>query len=597
MLLKMEDFDYEPEPEDLEQPEQPEEYAEDYNQITEELVIIGTEPIMYAIESNDINYLVWLIKNSAHIPNAALAAAVRAGNEDLVNYLIKSVAGTTPPANYFDVQLYSPDQANYYAPLDEAINLDSYDIINLLIKNGFTFSAITLAAAIRKRDKKLIDYVLTNTQNPAAVFNSTHYPSRNIENYMSPIREAIVLSDYALIELLIQYKFPVETNYLSYAVDNNDSKLFEFLVSAILNGAPATFDPVEKLPEFYDYTNSKGRNQMTQFLAQHQISSALAARSSSCDKDEAGNNIDPITGDVIPPERLVVLGKGTKEAYCFDLKTLYIQYRTSKKLLNPVTNTQLPEDIIKRIQVYEQEVKQPYRIIDHKTDEVITTGKIDADQDLGTLLLVYNETSPIREHCGRENLTNVHLILQFVSNTKSIYDFDLTTTLDTLAFDKVDTGIVARAETMHLTPEMNVYLATKYLRLFKYGEDRHIQWIQNFIPAEYQRDEKDLPPLDLPTKDKFDQMVKILYSPQPEEVMSAELNNYVVLDKPILLAEWAHHFTISLPAKIKDPTKIRYFQHLILSRVVDKFNLQSRGVERYYIRNRYQLPDYKILYN
>ncbi len=69
--------------------------------------------------------------------------------------------------------------------------------------------------------------------------------------------------------------------------------------------------------------------------------------SSSPCEDENGNIIDPITSEIITPEKLVVLKESSK-TYCFDIETL----SQLEKMVNPFTQEKFPLWLIDKIEQY-----------------------------------------------------------------------------------------------------------------------------------------------------------------------------------------------------------------------------------------------------
>ena len=73
-----------------------------------------------------------------------------------------------------------------------------------------------------------------------------------------------------------------------------------------------------------------------------------------CSIDAEGNILDPVTLEVIAPDRLVSVQEGSPEKrvyYCFDIDTLY-KWVKQGNATNPFTRVPLPKDILDRIQEY-----------------------------------------------------------------------------------------------------------------------------------------------------------------------------------------------------------------------------------------------------
>lgn len=77
---------------------------------------------------------------------------------------------------------------------------------------------------------------------------------------------------------------------------------------------------------------------------------------SVCEHDENGDLLDPITGSIIPSNRVVTVREGTT-AYCFDIATLAKSLRTSGSI-NPYTRNKLSQDVIDRIETFSHQLEE-----------------------------------------------------------------------------------------------------------------------------------------------------------------------------------------------------------------------------------------------
>lgn len=100
-----------------------------------------------------------------------------------------------------------------------------------------------------------------------------------------------------------------------------------------------------------------------------------------CSRDENGNVIDDITQEIIPPNHIVTIRSG-ESVNCFDLDTLYKQYRLQPNgiLRNPFTQQPVPREVLKRVQDYEQELMIPVTVVqkieERRIDKSARVGEI-----------------------------------------------------------------------------------------------------------------------------------------------------------------------------------------------------------------------------
>src|SRR3972149_2851900 len=84
--------------------------------------------------------------------------------------------------------------------------------------------------------------------------------------------------------------------------------------------------------------------------------------SNFCETDEDGNIIDPISGDLIPPERIIHVLTGQTSTFlgkiiCFDIESLLniVNYAEKKGKIpeNPFTREPLDSKTLKKVKAYE----------------------------------------------------------------------------------------------------------------------------------------------------------------------------------------------------------------------------------------------------
>lgn len=102
-----------------------------------------------------------------------------------------------------------------------------------------------------------------------------------------------------------------------------------------------------------------------------------------CSTDENGNIIDPITGEIIPEDRLITVPE-PPIYYCFDIETLYREVQEGRTR-NPYTRNPLPQKVLDEIQAYGEKIKLEFMV--YELYPSIETSKLDRIGDL--MLSVY----------------------------------------------------------------------------------------------------------------------------------------------------------------------------------------------------------------
>lgn len=452
-----------------------------FNTLTQKLSYANTNPIIYAIQNANIQYLLWLIENETPVPNEALEEAIGTGNLELIKIILSHITEKSSEV------------------LSNAIISGEREIITLLLDSGF--------------------------------------PITDIDFYT--------------------------------AIDSNDFGTFKLLADRSKNIDNSVYSYAEKKPKFVEYLQTLGYGP--------------APPSTEC-PHENGQIIDPITGDPIPEQYLVSI-RELGIVYCFDLRTLYQNYKISSKFINPFTRAMLSPKVQNLIKQYQIANTVEFTIhIPKLGKDFINT--IDRDDSLGDLLLKFNELVPADRYRGRQNLSKFNLQLHLTDKSKSIYEFDLATNLNDLNWE----NYVLTLQDVANVPSYKLFLGMMYPKLYNWAAKKGLEWIELFVPDTYKVEPL---PLDEHQTQFFAYMKEMIkHYNNNSSLLATKTLQYIDGDDPKISSDEARELVMRVaPSPEKEA-----ISHYIYSRVIDKFNLNPVGIEAYYQLNRYELPDYTIKY-
>ncbi len=140
---------------------------------------------------------------------------------------------------------------------------------------------------------------------------------------------------------------------------------------------------------------------------------------SSCPREPNGTLLDPITTEVIPPERLIIDSQGST-SYCFDLRSVarLLNSGRSNANQNPFTRTNFGQQVINAVNQYIKDSLISVRIIGH--DQFITE----------VIVPNYFTVEEFREFLEDHNLNP-----DLGFNGQPISDLDSQATIGELGFD------------------------------------------------------------------------------------------------------------------------------------------------------------------
>jgi hypothetical protein len=462
-----------------------------YTEQTEELVELGENPIIYAIEDDDEKYLIWLLKQDIKVKK---------------------------------------------------------DILDMILNIGYPV--------------KYIKIILDNK--PAKYFDN-------------PLKSAILAEDNSIINLLVSKGFPIDENVMLAVIDEDNVQLLDQLLPRYKGN----------INDLFDSAMIRGAKETASYLKEKGATSNKEKEKEQCEKDEEGNVIDPISAEIIPTDRLITIKEG-KKVFCFDLDSLYKFYRSSGKFINPINNVELPKDVITKIRNY-AERNLVTIIFKSEYDIRPTELTLPRDTELGQILFDINEKINIPNLRGRQNLGNLMLTFDIEGKTQRIYQYDLTIPMNNLNFGKSFVFIVSD---ISKDPYINIKHGELYPKLYKYASGKNIIWADHaeLIPEIYRSDPSPQEPASGP-KDLKEFSDILLELNDPYGILDFVNNENIKI-----LAEDTQKLIDIIDKKFKELNDKDFLKHLIYSRVVDKQNLKATGIARYYIRNLYQQPDYKILY-
>lgn len=448
-----------------------------------------------------------------------------------------------------------------------------------------------LLFAIGEDDEKYFKWLLDNDvgipRNILEQILNNGWPSKYIplllnvkspKYFDNPLKSAILAENDEIIRLLIDKGFPIDTNVVLAVIDEDNIKLLE----KILPKYPGDINLL------YSTALTRGAPNTVKYLASKGAVSLKTKEEEECDKDEEGNIIDPFTVEPIPRERLVSIKEGAK-VYCFDLDSLYKNYRGSGKLINPFTNKEFPAELVKKIRDYGERNKTTVRFVSPLKPGLEPRELVmDRDAELGQVLFDFNEKVSEPYMRGRQNLGNFMLNVKIDGKNHRLSEYDLTTPMNTLNFGG---PFVFTVQDLQLDPYRRVKIGELYPRIYKYASGKNIPWAEtNLIPDIYHGDP---PAQDQPGANDLREFTEILVDlDDPTGIADFVVNQ----EQLKILAEDVPILEEFIDSKFKGNDN-RYLKHLLYSRVVDKQNLKARGIEASYMRNLYEQPDYRILYN
>lgn len=492
------------------------------------------------------------------------------------------------------------DNPLQFDPILVAIkNLNFDSLVNLLKTTAIP--RIALSVAISTGSEDIVRLLLTSTNLANSYFTAGKIDQTN---YYDPMQQAMMLGDVNTINLLISRGFAITEANLDYLIDTDDLELFiELLKLITANTVNTKFNFNKNLlgPMLYQYAYNNNKLAFVKALKQlGLIANDYQTDPSAFCQTEDGDVVDPISGDIVAPERVVTL-RESSVSFCFDLLTLYKQWRASGKLQNPTTRAALPVAVVNRVMAYNEANKIKFTF---NSKDGVETLTIDNDSDLGQLLLLFNEADVKRkinkQYQTPENLDKFNLIFitptNALTNNKPIYDFDLTILLKDLNLTNNTTSVI---QMQVVDVDNNILFdAIVYPRLYLYAQAKRIEWLLAFIPDIYQVNQP--PILDVVSDEDFNDLLLTINDHQ-NDVTAFGLARDLLRDisglAPKISADQAQSL-ITLINENNYENSVKYLdfiKHLIYSRVVDKFNLHNQGIQAQYLRNRYQLPDWRFL--
>lgn len=303
-----------------------------------------------------------------------------------------------------------------------------------------------------------------------------------------------------------------------------------------------------------------------------------------CDRDEDGNIIDQLTEEVVPYGRLISFFERNRQ-YCFDIDSLYRYTLNREQYVNPYTLNPLSEAVIDAIDNYAESLKIDIEFKNLLSNRVIKRFTVDKNIKLGDLIL-----EAFRQIGGYRHLGDYSFFLRGPGGFIRLYELDLNTPLDRLD--------LTYPISLYYTDNMrNTQYDIIYPKWYKYALDNHLNMLLNFIPIEYTTN----PPLidEAISERAFNRMVNgvnavIRYydinDPRQRDRLLVNLFGYFARHNAKLTASQAYRLIDLIP----DFDDKYIITHAILSRVVDRYNLDRQGVDVYYRLDRYRTPDYQI---
>jgi hypothetical protein len=292
--------------------------------------------------------------------------------------------------------------------------------------------------------------------------------------------------------------------------------------------------------------------------------------------------IDDITQEPIPAERVITVACN-QSTYTFDVKTLVKLLKTQPEFLNPFTRQPFDVSILQRVHDYASipiHLRGCVSMCSQNLTEV--SFKILRDTTLGDMLL-----NLLRQ--GIDRLTSMeelfHVDIVSTQNHETVYTYDLLTPLDELPqFHSLRFyGAMMSRREKTLPREM-------YPRWVDFARQTSRLDLFRHIPVIYWGPPPTQP---LPKEEDSQALGKII------EASSSlhELATTMIQDLATMKISTQHAYAhiASLNQKFPNNRSSYIIEHLILSRVVDKFHLNPfRGVEGYYYADEYAPPNFNL---
>lgn len=436
-------------------------------------------------------------------------------------------------------------------PVLYAINKDRKGYLSWLLEREYSVP------------NEAVETVVTTGNIPLLELLVPYIPTDNAEL----LSNAIFSGEREVVRLLLESGFRVNDVDIYSAIDNADLGMLKLLISKIK----------EPDPNIYMYAERSKNKKIIDYLME--LGYGPNPTKDECPMED-GEVIDPILGDPIP-EKYLITFKENGKIYCFDVRTLYKAWDASGKFLNPYTRTELSRRVQNAIQKYGEESKTKFVVHIPKFNRDFTS-QIGRDQTLGDLLWIFVSNVPIDRYRDIEGFKKFNLLLHLNAGQRSIYEFDLETVLNVLNW----TDYVLTLQDIGNLPNYKIFIGNMYPKIYAWASGKRFEWAESLVPDIYKVPPE---PEDEPLSENRALMRDIIkhYNKTPEKLFS-KMVEYVDGDEPKITADDARYLASLLE---ESPYKER-LEHLIYSRVVDKYNLGNKGIEAYYQMNKYELPNY-----
>lgn len=292
-----------------------------------------------------------------------------------------------------------------------------------------------------------------------------------------------------------------------------------------------------------------------------------------CEKDEDGNIIDPITYDIVPIDRVIIVPIGIY-THCFDIETLSYLMRQSPIIGNPFTRQPWPGDIIKQVEEYEKNLEKTFDFLfleENIRKNIKITIHIPINFELGELLIEL-----FRKYGDLGKINNVEIRMNGI--IMPIYD--LKTKLGDIPDLKNDFLILPPIVETKQYDDLN-------FALYKYAIDKDLEWLKFTIPKVYHTKYEPDPPIMetfLALQDQINNFTGNL-SHDKDSMLNLSRNARIT-------SEQANILISQLPEQYM---KENIFYHIIYSKVVDKHNMNVPGWRIIYERGFGVKPNYDLI--
>lgn len=294
-----------------------------------------------------------------------------------------------------------------------------------------------------------------------------------------------------------------------------------------------------------------------------------------CDTDAEDRIIDSITYEsIISDDRVVTVGEGD-QAKCFDVETI------SKLQVNPFTRQPWPPYVQEQVMRWLRTTMVDWEI--HTLSGPVHTRviKVYPTEKLGTVLMAISE---ILDPNNPEKIVNYYGNVSFEDGSrKSVSKLDLNLTLEQLDID-------LSFPYFHLYHLHSNYPQDGYSAWYPYARDNGIRWLIALIPEEFHEVYEDDEPDEASFLDLYDEIMEYRIDSDNRlndlrVLIQQSAYSYITVDQ-------ARELVVIIPDQCAD-----ILQHLIYSRVVDKWNLGGGYYESIYYRTRGRIPDYNVKIN